>query len=99
MPVQVGFGEREERNALMTSRCTSPVGAESTGSDEPTALTAVTRRRMVAPTSARTSLYVLAVAPATSVPPVPAAVEHRRHWYLNEVGEPLHVPFVPVRTS
>src|SRR5690242_10235917 len=97
-PVQVGCGATVKL-ARMTSRWISPVGADSAGSDAPAALAATTRTRIVAPTSSRVSLYVLAVAPATSLHPVPAAVEQRRHWYWKEVGASLHVPVDAVRTS
>ena len=47
---------------------------------DPAVFVAVTITRVVVPTSAGVSLYVVAVAPAMSAQFAPA-VSHRRHWY------------------
>jgi hypothetical protein len=53
-----------------------------------TELVAVTTQRIVFPTSAATSTYVLEVAPLIGV-------VTRCHWYVNVgAGEPNHVPLV-----
>jgi hypothetical protein len=59
---------------------------------DPDGFVAVTTTRIVFPTSAETSAYVLDVAPAISPQPLPL-VSHRRHWYPYESGRvPDQVP-------
>ena len=58
---------------------TAVVGSESAGSPGPAALEAVTRTRIVAPTSAAWRTYVVDVAAAMSAQAVPD-VSQRRHW-------------------
>jgi hypothetical protein len=61
----------------------------------PSAFDAVTTTRSLWSTSEEPGVYdwfVAEVMPAQSAP----AAEHRCHWYLNDVGLLLHVPFVAV---
>jgi hypothetical protein len=71
----------------------------SVGSDVavplPSAFVAVTSTRMVRETSAVASVYVSFVAPLMSPHAVPS-VAQRLHWYANDVGLLLHVPFLAV---
>src|SRR5438034_11739165 len=69
----------------------SPVCAE-TAAPEPEAFDAVTRMRIVAPTSAEPSVYDWFVPAAMSLHVSPLW-SHRRHWYVYEIGcAPDHVP-------
>src|SRR5581483_3047809 len=72
---------------------TTAVGAEVAVS-EPKALAARTRTRMVEPTSSRSSPYVARL-PPTPLQSLPDVLQ-RNQSYLNEVGFPLHDPFVAV---
>jgi hypothetical protein len=64
----------------------------------PRELEAVTRKRIVAPTSAEVSVYVLFVAPPIDeqAPPV---LSQRCHAYSYFDGLFVHVPFVPVSVA
>ena len=46
-------------------------------------------------TSTFFSTYVLSVAPPI-FEQLPPSASQRRHWYMNVVGEPLHVPLLVV---
>src|SRR5947209_10045891 len=59
--------------------------------DVPPAFFAVTCTRRRSPSSTITTSYVLLVAPKIAVQLVPSR-SHRSHWYVNDVGLPLHVP-------
>src|SRR5215210_1427339 len=61
----------------------------------PSALMAVTSTLSACPTSPWTGLYVRSVAPAMSPHALPS-IAHRCHWYVNDVGLLLHVPFEAV---
>src|SRR5262245_40030417 len=63
----------------------------------PPALLALTRTRMVEPTSSWSSVYVLSssLASGTQLEPDPS---QRCHSYANEVGEPLQVPVLALST-
>ena len=64
---------------------------------EPFAFTAVTAVSRTCPMSAAWIVYVCAVAPAIGLQLKPKELQ-RLHSYVNEVGEPLHVPLLTVRT-
>src|SRR5205809_948760 len=64
----------------------------------PSALIAVTRTRIVCPTSAPVRTRVLSVAPATLTQPA-LDVSHRSHWYWKLVGLFCQLPFCAVRVS
>ena len=97
-PVQDGLGLIDIA-ARSTCGWTIAVGAESVGSDVPAPLVARTRRRTVEPTSSRTCLYVLEVAPGTGTQLPPEAVAQRSHWYENDVTPPAQLPLLPVSVS
>jgi hypothetical protein len=80
---------------LDVAGATTAVWADSAVA-EPSALVAVTRTRIVFPESAPTSVYVLCVPFETFTHELPPALQ-RTHWYANEVGVLLHVPFPAVR--
>ena len=61
----------------------------------PSAFRAVTRERIVLSTSTFFSTYVFSVAPPI-VAQLPPSLSQRRHWYVNVVGVPLHVPLLVV---
>src|SRR5262245_33970776 len=62
-------------------------------------LVAVTRKRMVEPTSACCGTYVVVAAPEMSLQSAPPA-SHRRHSCISVgAGEPDHVPSSPVSTD
>jgi hypothetical protein len=61
----------------------------------PSALIAVTSTLSACPTSPGTVLYVRSSAPAMSPHALPS-IAHRCHWYANDVGLLLHVPFEAV---
>jgi hypothetical protein len=76
---------------------TTAVGAESAEA-EPCELLAVTRRRILLPTSSSLSTYVGLAAPATAVQRFELAASQRSHWKLSETGGvPDQAPDVPVR--
>jgi hypothetical protein len=64
----------------------------------PSALTAVTRTRMVRPSSAPTSRYVRSVSLRMLTQSLPLAWQ-RCHWYWNVVGLFCQVPFCAVSVS
>src|SRR3954470_23922511 len=85
----VFFGAALDVAAATTAVCADCAGVE------PSALTAVTRTRIVDPASAATSVYVFCVAPAIAVQALPPPLQ-RSHWYWNEVGLFVQVPFSAV---
>jgi hypothetical protein len=77
------------------AEATTAVAAESADVDA-VEFVAVTRTRIVDPTSPATSVYVVPVAPAMSAQPAPP-VPQRLHWRAYDIGAvPVHVPVVDV---
>ena len=58
---------------------------------EPPAPVAVTTSDTVVPMSPGVSVYVASVAPVIAAHVTPVTSQ-RRHWYANDVGDPVHVP-------
>src|SRR5213076_1575259 len=81
----------------VTFFCTTAVGTDVAWLD-PSEFFAVTRTRIVLPTSTPFSVYVLSLAPPMfeQLPPV---ASQRRHWYAKLIGAvPFHWPGLAVTT-
>ena len=91
--------DRDRRVAVAPARRGGAALTTAVGTDvdwvEPSAFRAVTRERIVLSMSSFFSTYVLSVAPPM-FEQLPPLASQRRHWYTNEVGEPLHVPLLVV---
>jgi hypothetical protein len=70
------------------------VGAE-VADVPPSAFVAVTRARIVLPTSTPLRVYVRLVAPLIAEQPLPLGLQ-RSHWYVKFVPAPVQVPLLVV---
>ena len=77
---------------------TAVVAADKTAADEPTPFVAMTDTLMKSPTSDSSTTYVEPVSLAMSEYEPPTVLA-RCHWYVYDVGELVHEPFVVVNVA